>query len=188
MMTKIYDIEELKSAIDWQNKSVAIIGKGKYNSKYVFNKDTTEVFGINESILFYPHTKWTVIVEAHWKKNYPIVNGNVENIVYIPKGKMKPLKLISGCTPSLFISYILKHIQNWGKILYLQGFSMDGRSPANDPFPYDWKRQESAFRQCFDVAREKRITMGFVTPCTRAQDLPRICPTALDIMISQSQI
>ena len=176
MPCEVLEIDEVVDHFSLTSKTVVVIGKGQNKNKYIWGKNIS-VFFINDSMLpspkcpeeypsAYDHT--SVIVETHFPKNYPLVNFHCKSIIYIRKIKMTKLELIAGCTPSLFISYLIKHT-GVNRIL-LQGFSFDGVSPINDPFPYDWSRQYKTIGLCFELAREKKVEIGFVTPCTAMEE------------------
>ena len=170
-MVKLYDIDELKDVVNWKKfPNVAIIGKGKDANKYEFNPKKVKVFGINDSVKSYSGIKWTAIIEAHFHKNISEVNGIVDNVILFPKLKIRNSGLAYGCTPSLFVSFLIKNIPL--QTIYLQGFSMDGVSPPGDPNPYDWSRQRAAFVECFHRAKRVGIDMKFVTQNLKMKDYP----------------
>lgn len=114
------------------NDSIAIIGKGKNADKYVFDKNKIIILTINDSILNYKnYSHCTCIVEGHLNKNLPIVMDKIENGIIIKRHEIKQNELVVGCTPSIVISYLIKH--TFFKNIYLQGFSMDGAVILNDP-------------------------------------------------------
>jgi len=178
-MVKLHNIDEILTAIDWSNKTLALIGRGKENNKYIYN-DKVVTFCVNDSVIFYPNPKWTVIIEGHWIKNFPPVNGIVENVCYLTKSAMKKYNLIAGCTPSLFLSFVTRYLPL--KTIYMQGFSMDGISPPGDPHPYDWDRQVKALSACFNEAIFKGINIGFVTYTYKMQKYRRFTPSEEHIL------
>lgn len=112
--------------------SIAIIGKGKNADKYIFDKDKIFILTINDSFLNYKnYSHCTCIVEGHLNKNLPLTMDNIENGIIIKRREIKENNLITGCTPSIVISYIIQYTSF--KNIYLQGFSMDGAIVLNDP-------------------------------------------------------
>lgn len=170
-MIKLYDISEFDKVVNWTKfQTIAVIGRGTGANKYIYNQKKVFVLAINDSVKFYPQSKWSCVIEAHFHKIFQEVNGIVENMVLLPKLKIRNSGLVYGCTPSLFISYLIRNIPL--KTIYLQGFSMDGVSPPGDPNPYDWNRQRGSFVECFTRAKHVGIDMKFVTTNPRMPDFP----------------
>lgn len=168
MESKLYDTEAFLKNFD-NTRNIAIIGRGEGNTHYKFNPHTVQVFAINDSCLFYPDCEYTAIVQAHYEKNYPIVKDIIPKIVKINKPDMLHYDLVTGCTPSILISLLIKHGKLNGKKIYLQGFPLMG--PSHDQkFLYDFVRQQKAFIRCFDDAKAYGVDMMFVTPCERIKD------------------
>ena len=161
----IYNPENFLNT-DYYSRNIAIIGRGDGNTTYKFNPNTVMVMGINDSCIFYPECEWTAIVQAHYEKNYPIVDPIVPKILHILKSDMAKHKVVTGCTPSILISFLIKTGKLNGKNIYLQGFPLQG--PSNDlQYPYDFQRQQKAFHLCFNLASEYGVNLKFVTSCTR---------------------
>lgn len=182
-MIKTYDIIELPNVIEWSKyQTVAIIGKGKEAHKYKFNTAKVMVFGINDSILLYREAKYSVVIQGHWAKIFSNTNMMLENLFFISKRFMrnKQHNLVYGCTPSLFLSAIIQMVDL--KRIYLQGFSMDGVSPKNELYPYDWVKQENAFKEIFKRCETRNIDIGFVSLCTRMSGYKRFEPLEEDII------
>lgn len=178
----IIDINELPFAKDWSKRTLVILGRGEGKDKYVWNPEHVDVFSINDSLLFYPGScQWSVIVQAHFAKNFRLVNGKCDSIIYLTKARMVEYQLVVGCTPSLFISYLLKYIPKFHRIL-LQGFSMDGVSSPDEQYPYDWDMQLRAFKSCFEIANARNAQMGFVTPNPRMTEYPHLNPYREELM------
>lgn len=182
-MLKLYDILELPVVIDWNKYStMAVIGKGSEANKYTFNPERVMVFGINDSIIFYPKMNWSIVTEIHFSKIFSSVNSlNLKNLVYMSKKFIRTGKVVHGCTPSLFLGAVMG-MKIPIKKIYLQGFSMDGVSPRNDTYPYNWFEQERAFRSVFDIAKFMNIDMSFVSLCTRMGGYKRSEPDREDII------
>ena len=172
MPVKLFEIDEVSNCFDLKDKIVIVIGRGSGKTAHIYDKNIP-LFFINDSMLpnekspqLYPYATCfgtSVIVETHFTKNFPLVNHNCTNIIYIRKIKMIQLELILGCTPSLFLSYLIKYSEC--KRIILQGFSFDGISQINDPFPYEWSRQKKTIGECFDLDIKKGIDIGFATSC-----------------------
>lgn len=179
MESKLYDTETFLKNFD-NTRNIAIIGRGEGNSLFKFNPATVQIFAINDSCLFYPGCEWSVIVKAHFEKNYPIVNGLVPHILQITKPDMLKYELVTGCTPSILFSLLIKSGKLTGKNIYLQGFPLMG--PTHDEkFPYDFSHQQKAFVRCFDDAKAYAVNMMFVSPCHRIKNCDGI-PEKKDIM------
>jgi len=112
--------------------SIAIIGKGKNADKYTLDKDKIFILTINGSFLNYKnYSHCTCIVEGHLNRNLPLTMDDIENGIIIKRKDIKENNLVTGCTPSIVISYIIRYTNF--KNIFLQGFSMDGAIVLNDP-------------------------------------------------------
>jgi hypothetical protein len=154
---------EIEYAPFW-NKDIVIIGRGKEAGTFKYKEDVP-VFAINTAVEFYPNPWYIVMLEAHFKelKDIPIIQNH--NIIFIKKSEMREMKLAYGCTPSIFISYMLKKM-NKGTTIYLQGFSMDEERNLKYPSNahrkcnnYDWNRQIQGFQKCQSLAKINNIEL-----------------------------
>lgn len=127
----IHNLTLLKKLSENKN-SIVIIGKGKNADKYIFDKEKIIILTINDSIFNYNnYSHCTCIVEGHLNKNLPLVMNKLENAIIIKRDDIKENNLVTGCTPSIVISYLIQ-CTNF-KNIFLQGFSMDGEIVLNDP-------------------------------------------------------
>jgi len=179
--TKLYTVDEFLNT-DYHSRNIAIIGRGKGNDAFLYNPEKIFVISINDSCLFYPgQCETAVIVQAHFEKNFPLVNGKVKNILKFNKADMVKNKVITGCTPSIFLSFLIKTGKVTGRNVYLQGFPLEGPS-HDEKFPYDFNRQFRAFNDCFSLADQFNVNMKFVTPSERFSEKHYSLPEGGDLI------
>jgi hypothetical protein len=157
--------EDFTKDHDWLKvvNKVAVIGRGKCASKYHYIPNIA-VFVINTALEFYPDANFVVMVEPHYKelKDLPLFADS--NIILFHKKDYAKGKLVCGCTPSIFISFLIDQMKS-GSTIYLQGFSMDEEKNLKYPSKitknkaYDWARQIKAFQLVQDRARQKNIKL-----------------------------
>ena len=166
-------VEDWLKDNDWIHvvDAVAIIGRGKDANKYKYVPNVS-VFVINSALQFYPTANYVVMLAPHYRelKDLPLFKDSI--IINFPKAYYVGNKLICGCTPSIFISFLLKNMKQVSTI-YLQGFSMD--EEKNTAYPtqikknmvYDWNRQIKAFERCQALANEKKINLVLINENSR---------------------
>jgi hypothetical protein len=153
------------------NRDIVIIGRGKLANLYQY-KNSIPTFTINTAIEFYKNPWYTVMLEAHFRELKDIDIIQNQNIIFIKKREMQEMQLVYGCTPSIFISYMIKRM-NKGTSIYLQGFSMD--EIKNTKYPtyirrnqnYDWNRQIGAFKKCKILADALNIKLKLINETTK---------------------
>ena len=164
----IIQSEDFVKDNDWLKvvDKVAIIGRGTCASKYHYIPKIS-VFAINTALEFYPDANFVAMVEPHYKelKDLPLFENST--IILFPKRTYAKGKLVCGCTPSIFISFLIEQMKS-GSIIYLQGFSMDEEKNLKYPSTitknkaYDWPRQIKAFQLVQERAKKKNVELVLI--------------------------
>jgi len=165
---------------------VVIIGRGRDASKYKY-VSRIPVFAINSALEFYPTANMVVMVQAHYKELKDLPLFSESTILHINRKYQVTNGLIPGCTPSLFLSFLIKEMKN-GSTIYLQGFSMD--ETENTKYPtnisknkkYDWARQIQAFQKCKARAVEKNIKLILIDDNPRLPFITKGVPQQEDLI------
>jgi hypothetical protein len=148
-----------------------LIGRGKDARKFVYN-ESVPVFAINTALEFYEDSHYVVMVQAHFKELQHLPMFENSTIIHISKIYMKQNGLVPGCTPSIFLSFLIQNMKS-DSTIYLQGFSMDETCNTKFPSPipksrvYDWSRQVEAFRRCQTLADAYKINLILIDKNTK---------------------
>jgi hypothetical protein len=164
---------------------IVVVGRGKCASKYKY-KSGILVFTINSALEFYPDAHATVIISAHYNelKDLPLFAD--ATILRISRQYQQENHLIPGCTPSIFISFLLYKMKA-GSTIYLQGFSMDEDFNKKYPSPqprcrnYNWNRQVEAFSKCQQLATKKGINLILIDENSRLPFIKKGIPNEEDL-------
>jgi hypothetical protein len=163
-----------------KSNSIVVIGRGRESGTFSYQSHIP-TFVINTALEFYPNPWFVVMVQAHFKELKDLSIFSNSRVLLITKKERAELRLVAGCTPSIFISYIINLMLPYSKI-YLQGFSMDEVQNPSFPSPiprsriYDWNRQVEAFRVCHLLAEEKHIEMIIIDECKKLPFIKRGIP------------
>ena len=148
----------------FSNKDIVVIGRGKDANKFKY-RSQVPVFCINTAVEFYPNPWYVVMVEPHFKELKDIPLFLEYTTLLIKKRDYTESKVVTGCTPTIFISFMLNRIMKPNTKIYLQGFSMDEESNKSYPsklrhcLKYNWERQIEAFKKCQLLAEKKQIEL-----------------------------
>ena len=165
---------------------VAIIGRGRDAAKYKYIPNIP-VFAINSALEFYPDANMVVMVQAHYKelKDLPLFANST--ILHFNRKFQVSNGLVPGCTPAIFLSFLLKQMKR-GSTIYLQGFSMDEEKNTKYPSPlkssqvYNWVKQVTAFQKCQQLAEHQGIQLILIDENPKLPFIKHSVPNQEDIL------
>jgi len=189
-MILTYSLNEFRNEIWWENKGIALIGRSPSgNSKFLgwkYNHHSTNVFCMNDTRINYMDCEFTIILESHFKDWFdsPILEN--QKIAVIKSAEIyghRKLNLVTGCTPSLFLSYLLRYVDKYKPIIYLQGFGMDETHNSTTKQIYEWEHQFKAFSEVRNIAIKNGIELRLVTHSERLEKIINYkLPDSIDII------